>query len=101
MKDTDNKRPSPVREAADRFGTVVRRGAGRLYPASLLCCAGFLPGFLLVWLGVASWQFWISLLGGALGGLLGGQVLGGMFDTVFRILRGDRTPWRQSYAAPW
>ena len=67
MKDTDNKRPSPVREAADRFGTVVRRGAGRLYPASLLCCAGFLPGFLLVWLGVASWQFWISLLGGALG----------------------------------
>ncbi len=58
MKDTDNKRPSPVREAADRFGTVVRRGAGRLYPASLLCCAGFLPGFLLVWLGVASWQFW-------------------------------------------
>ena len=28
MKDTDNRSPSPVREAADRFGTVIRRGTG-------------------------------------------------------------------------
>ena len=97
----DNKQPGPVRDAAGRFGLILRRGAGRLYPASLLCCLGFLPAFLLVWLGVASWQFWISLLGGALGGLLGAQVLCGLFDTVFRVLRGDKTPWKQSYAMAW
>ena len=101
MKDTDNKRPSPSGRQPTASGRWSAGGPGGCTRPA--CCAA--PGFCRVfcWSGWAwrPWQFWISLLGGALGGLLGGQVLGGMFDTVFRILRGDRTPWRQSYAAAW
>lgn len=92
---------TPRKVGVARFFELMGRDLWPFYKASILCCVGFVPGFLAVFFGILSGAVWISLLGGALGGMIAAPFLCGMFDTVLRALRDEPGYWWHTYRNAW
>lgn len=95
----------PPQGGPGRYFAAAWQNLGGLLGANLLCCAGFLPLALGVSLGVVYQNFWLTLLGGALGGALAGLCWTPMFSLSIQAFcggtRGWLRRWRQAaLAAP-
>lgn len=93
---------SPIRKkGAARFFEVLGRDGLSFYKASMLCCLGCLPGFILMALGFIGSSVLFTLLGGIVGGMLGAPFLCGLIDTILRSLRDEPGFWWVTYKKAW
>lgn len=94
----DRERP-PLKGPA-RYFQALWDNLGALFGGNLLASAGFLPLALGVSLGTVYENFWLTLLGGALGGALAGPVWVPLLALCVQALRdGTRGWWRRWRAA--
>lgn len=100
--DAPKEDASPVRKkGAARFFELLGRDLLPFYKASLLCCLGCLPGFVLMVLGLIGNSMLFTLLGGIVGGVLGAPFLCGLIDTILRALRDEPGFWWETYKKAW
>lgn len=89
------------KKGAARFFELLGRDLMPFYKASLLCCLGCLPGFVLMALGLIGNSILFALLGGIVGGVLGAPFLCGLLDTILRALRDEPGFWWETYKKAW
>ncbi|MCD8367645.1 MAG: hypothetical protein LUC48_06425 [Clostridiales bacterium] len=95
----------PPRTGAARYFQVLWENLGKLLLGNLLCCAGFLPAALGVSLGLVYENFWLALIGGAVGGAIAGPFWTAMVDLSLRCFANRVDEWfagfRHTLSACW
>lgn len=92
---------TPRKVGVARFFELMGRDLWPFYKASILCCLGFVPVFLVIMFGLLAKAVWISVLGGLVGGMIAAPFLCGIFDTVLRALRDEPGYWWHTYRNAW
>lgn len=89
------------KKGAARFFELLSRDLTAFYKASLLCCLGCLPGFVLMVIGLMTGSILFALAGGIVGGVMGAPCLCGLIDTILRALRDEPGFWWETYKKAW
>lgn len=83
----------PPKKGPARYFEVFYDHLGALLGSNLLTCAGFLPLALGGSLGLVLENFWLALLGGALGGAVAGPFWAAMSAMALQCFQGDSAGW--------
>ncbi len=87
----------PLRTGAARYFQVFWENLGKLLLGNLMCCAGFLPAALGISLGLVYENFWLTLIGGAVGGAVAGPFWTAMVDLALRCFADRVDEWFASF----
>ena len=88
-----DERNRPPKKGPARYFEVLYDNLGALLGSNLCTCAGFLPLALGVSLGLVMENFWLALLGGAIGGAIAGPFWAAMTAIALQCFRGNSTGW--------
>lgn len=88
-----DERGRPPKKGPARYFEVFYDHLGALLGSNLLTCAGSLPLALGVSLGLVMEDFWLALLGGAIGGAVAGPFWAAMTAIALQCFRGDSAGW--------
>ncbi|MCD7917024.1 MAG: hypothetical protein LUF84_00940 [Clostridiales bacterium] len=87
------KEDRPPRTGAARYFQVFWENLGKLLLGNLMCSLGFLPAALGVSLGLVYENFWLALMGGAIGGAVAGPLWTAMMDLSLRCFASRVDEW--------
>ncbi len=87
------KEDRPPRTGAARYFQVFWENLGKLLLGNLMCSLGFLPAALGVSLGLVYENFWLALMGGAIGGAIAGPLWTAMMDLSLRCFASRVDEW--------
>ncbi|MCD8085812.1 MAG: hypothetical protein LUF28_05725 [Clostridiales bacterium] len=87
------KEDRPPRTGAARYFQVFWENLGKLLLGNLMCSLGFLPAALGVSLGLVYENFWLTLIGGAIGGAIAGPLWTAMMDLSLRCFASRVDEW--------